>query len=163
MTEYERGFTDGIKSKVSNAITDTDVQPVNQWIRCIDRMPKDNSLVLIIGGQHRCLAVYNESKQRFYLDDDYYESSQVTHWIPIPEIPQDVPNVLRNMKAADVQPVKRGKWESSQRTIETGTVYCSNCAIEYYISDLQTVGDCNGIVHYCPNCGARMDLGDEKT
>ena len=56
----------------------------------------------------------------------------------------------------DVQPVKHGRWESSQRTIETGTVYCSNCAIEYYISDLQTVGDCNGIVHYCPNCGARM-------
>lgn len=60
-----------------------------------------------------------------------------------------------------VQPVKHGKWESSQRTIETGTVYCSNCAIEYYISDLRTVGDCNGIVHYCPNCGARMD-GDTE-
>jgi hypothetical protein len=73
-------------------------------------------------------------------------------------------NVLEDIltvKAADVQPVKHGKWESSQRTIETGTVYCSNCAIEYYISDLQTVGDCNGIVHYCPNCGARMD-GDAK-
>lgn len=69
----------------------------------------------------------------------------------------DVPNVLRNIPSAGVQPVKRGKWESSQRTIETGTVYCSNCAIEYYISDLQTVGDCNGIVHYCPNCGARME------
>lgn len=63
---------------------------------------------------------------------------------------------IKDIKAADVQPVKRGRWESSQRTIETGTVYCSNCAIEYYISDLQTVGDCNGIVHYCPNCGADM-------
>ena len=72
-------------------------------------------------------------------------------------------DVVGSVEAADVQPVKHGKWESSQRTIETGTVYCSNCAIEYYISDLQTVGDCNGIVHYCPNCGARMDLGDEKT
>ena len=70
---------------------------------------------------------------------------------------------VREVPTAGVQPVKHGKWESSQRTIETGTVYCSNCAIEYYISDLQTVGDCNGIVHYCPNCGARMDLGDEKT
>lgn len=64
--------------------------------------------------------------------------------------------VIENMPAADVQPIKHGRWESSQRTIETGTVYCSNCAIEYYISDLQTVGDCNGIVHYCPNCGAKM-------
>ena len=58
--------------------------------------------------------------------------------------------------SADVQPVKHGKWLSTQRTVETGTVYCSNCAIEYYISALQTVGDCNGIVHYCPNCGTRM-------
>lgn len=68
---------------------------------------------------------------------------------------------MLNIPTADVQPVKHGKWESSQRTIETGTVYCSNCAIEYYISDLQTVGDCNGIVHYCPNCGARMN-GDAE-
>lgn len=67
---------------------------------------------------------------------------------------------IKDIKTADVQPVKHGRWESSQRTIETGTVYCSNCAMEYYISDLQTVGDCNGIVHYCPNCGARMDLKD---
>ena len=64
--------------------------------------------------------------------------------------------IIEQITAEDVQPVKHGKWESSQRTIETGTVYCSNCAIEYYISDLQTVGDCNGIVHYCPNCGAKM-------
>ena len=64
---------------------------------------------------------------------------------------------MLNVPSADVQPVKRGKWLSTQRTVETGTVYCSNCAIEYYISALQTVGDCNGIVHYCPNCGARMD------
>jgi hypothetical protein len=73
------------------------------------------------------------------------------------EILNAVDNDLSFIPAADVQPVKHGKWESSQRTIETGTVYCSNCAIEYYVSDLQTVGDCNGIVHYCPNCGARME------
>ena len=69
-------------------------------------------------------------------------------------------NDIMRFPRADVQPVKHGKWESSQRTIETGTVYCSNCAIEYYISDLKTVGDCNGIVHYCPNCGARMKQED---
>ena len=71
-------------------------------------------------------------------------------------IRQLVLDIIDGEMLADVKPVKRGKWESSQRTIETGTVYCSNCAIEYYISDLQTVGDYNGIVHYCPNCGADM-------
>ena len=76
------------------------------------------------------------------------------------EILDSVDTNLCYIPAADVQPVKHGRWESSQRTIETGTVYCSNCAIEYYISDLKTVGDCNGIVHYCPNCGARMKQED---
>lgn len=84
-----------------------------------------------------------------------------THSNPVKKAYTRAVAIIEQIAADDVQPVKRGRWESSQRTIETGTVYCSNCAIEYYISDLQTVGDCNGIVHYCPNCGARMDGGNE--
>lgn len=113
--EYERGFKDGLKSKIGDellpmieqilvGVSDAvkSVIPLmvdrmeiktnldsNDWIPCSERMPEDNSLVLIIGGGHRCIAVYNESKQRFYLEDDYYEVSQVTHWLPVPEIPQE--------------------------------------------------------------------------
>lgn len=96
-----------------------------------------------------------------YLSDWYISSvgDEPPVWTDahIEELLNDFIVIPKDTKAVDVQPVKHGRWESSQRTIETGTVYCSNCAIEYYISDLQAVGDCNGIVHYCPNCGARMD------
>lgn len=115
--EYERGFKDGLKSKIGDellpmteqilvSVSDAikSVIPLmvdrmeikanldsNDWIPCSERLPEDNSLVLIIGGGHRCIAVYNESKQRFYLDDDYcyVKVSQVTHWLPVPEIPQE--------------------------------------------------------------------------
>lgn len=132
MTEYERGFIDGIKSKVSaeltptlinvsrtmlemlkpvlstalenalndnNAITDTDVQPVNQWISCQDKMPEDNTSVLFVYvsengiksvhyGYHQTIKGLGSSWVKpsggwQYCDDD------VTHWQPIPEPPKD--------------------------------------------------------------------------
>ena len=56
----------------------------------------------------------------------------------------DVPNVLRNMKAADVQPVKRGRWEG----VDYDTFFkCSECG---HMTDWQRY-------KYCPYCGARMD------
>ena len=60
---------------------------------------------------------------------------------------------------ADVQPAKCGKWITWD---DSGFTKCSCCNSEYYIADLQTVGDSEGFVNFCPNCGARMDLGDEK-
>lgn len=55
----------------------------------------------------------------------------------------DVPNVLRNMKAADVQPVKRGKCVIDNEGYER----CSVCnehetGMRYFT--------------FCPRCGARM-------
>lgn len=132
MTEYERGFIDGIKSKVSaeltptlinvsktmlemlkpvlstalenalndnNAITDTDVQPVDRWISCKDKMPEDNTLVLFVYvsengvksvhyGYHQTLKGLGSSWAKpsggwQYCDDD------ITHWQPLPEPPKD--------------------------------------------------------------------------
>lgn len=58
------------------------------------------------------------------------------------------------VKAADVQPVKCGRWITWD---DSGFTKCSCCNSEYYISDLQVVGDSEGFVGFCPNCGARMD------
>ena len=57
-------------------------------------------------------------------------------------------------KASDVQPVKHGRWITWD---DSGFTKCSCCNSEYYIADLQTVGDSEGFVNFCPNCGARMD------
>lgn len=62
----------------------------------------------------------------------------------------DVPNVLRNMKAADVQPVKRGRW--IMHSDYPDKIICSHCnsACDAYFCERDSM-------KYCPNCGARME------
>lgn len=62
-------------------------------------------------------------------------------------------DVIKNAPDADVQPVKHGRWITWD---DSGFTKCSCCNSEYYISDLQVVGDSEGFVDFCPNCGARM-------
>ena len=65
----------------------------------------------------------------------------------------DVPNVLRNMKAADVQPLKHGKWEYIRNVKLSGTIKlceCNQCHNKIF-----------GGLNYCGNCGAKMD-GDAE-
>lgn len=56
-------------------------------------------------------------------------------------------DVIQTAPAADVQPVKHGRW------IGEGVlkIYCSNCSKtpDGWPTPMQT--------DYCPNCGARMD------
>lgn len=54
----------------------------------------------------------------------------------------------------DVQPVKHGKWEVGDISYRypSGVHYCSVCD---YIDPFST-----GSMHYCPNCGAKMDGED---
>lgn len=61
-----------------------------------------------------------------------------------------VPQFLDDEPAADVQLVKRGKWDG---------YICSECNVcaDYFVS-----GDFyfDEKPNFCPNCGARMDLKD---
>lgn len=68
----------------------------------------------------------------------------------------DVPNILRNMKAADVQPVKRGKWEEVTDYGGWGDTHyrCSVCGEEWYLEDGKPK---DNNMNFCPWCGARMD------
>ena len=63
-----------------------------------------------------------------------------------------VPNTIKNMPAADVAPVRHGRWVEKEK-YTFGIMYdCSLC--EDRILD-------NGHPwNYCPNCGAKMDGGD---
>ena len=58
-----------------------------------------------------------------------------------------------DMPAADVQPVKYGRWEN---TNIPNQLRCSNCEIIHFIAQYP-----HGDIKYCPNCGARMD-GDAE-
>ena len=57
--------------------------------------------------------------------------------------------------AADVAPVRHGRWVDAYPDIESNPMFmygiCSECGFEQGISKY---------LNYCPNCGAKMDEGD---
>lgn len=64
-------------------------------------------------------------------------------------------NRVRELPAADVQPVKHGRWLPSDSCITTayGTIHCQICS--ECGADLMEDSDYD--YDFCPNCGARMD------
>ena len=56
--------------------------------------------------------------------------------------------ILNQFPAADVEPVRHGRWEKRGQEI-----YCSECGEEsgYTWAGVSRYSD------YCPNCGAKMD------
>ena len=58
---------------------------------------------------------------------------------------------IENASTADVQEVKHGKWLMYKFGLEVVT--CSNCGAVYEGGDS---------FRFCPKCGARMDLEEEK-
>lgn len=65
--------------------------------------------------------------------------------------------ILRELPVADVEPVRRGRWERCfedwRQQIEGDK--CSACGFEYYGTGISRF-------HYCPNCGAKMDGGTDN-
>lgn len=83
----------------------------------------------------------------------------------------DVPNVLRNIPSADVQPVKRGKWvwkerhRNSYRVVKGIDEYGKEGNLQIHEEYKEQVNYCPEcgkqgheiFLNYCPNCGAKMD------
>ena len=65
--------------------------------------------------------------------------------------------VVRDFPPADVAPVVHGNWvscfEDWRKKIEGDK--CSSCGFEHYGTNIRSY-------NFCPNCGAKMDLEDEK-
>ena len=62
---------------------------------------------------------------------------------------------ISNLPAADVAQVRHGKWESEENVFDDNTWICSVCHEPWVLID-GTPKD--NYMHYCPNCGCRMDL-----
>lgn len=68
---------------------------------------------------------------------------------------REIEEVLRAVPAADVAPVRNGKWVHSRYencSEQFEIVKCSCCGHEAYAMAFYVRGG-----NYCPNCGARMD------
>ena len=69
--------------------------------------------------------------------------------------------IIRDMPAADVQPVKRGSWIAENRDNRryADCYTCTNCHCYIYTYTLMKACDFD----FCPNCGARMtEEGDAE-
>ena len=71
----------------------------------------------------------------------------------------EIEKAINDIPAADVQEVKRGKW---QQTTEPGgwrEYECASCSVcgESFVLDEWGMDDFTSLMNYCPNCGARME------
>ena len=57
---------------------------------------------------------------------------------------------IEALEPADVVPVRHGKW--THKPDVYGVVYCSECNYELHANSTS----------FCPNCGAKMDGGEDE-
>lgn len=70
---------------------------------------------------------------------------------------KNVNDVIDCVPAADVAPVRRGRWEYIPQTLNTlSQLRCPFC--RWWSSDPSI----DGVYTYCPSCGAKMDLEVEN-
>ena len=87
---------------------------------------------------------------------EYVTKEQVIDWYrPYGQTDEPIPfetlvSDLRDMKAANVAPVRHGRWIAIKVPNEWDKGQCSQCRSIFNSSVWGT--------NYCPNCGAKMDL-----
>ncbi len=57
---------------------------MSEWIRCSDRLPVDDQTVLAFHHDNCDLMFFEDGIWR---DREYNVSWEVTHWMPLPELP----------------------------------------------------------------------------
>lgn len=77
------------------------------------------------------------------IEDFEYCNQENSTWTP-----QRVKTLLMRIPAADVEPVRRGRWKRYSTTM----MECSLCGKH----------TARHKFNYCPNCGAKMDLEGEN-
>ena len=85
---------------------------------------------------------------------EYVTKEQVIDWYrPYGQTDEPIPfetlvSDLRDMKTADVAPMRHERWEIVVGSDGKEHMVCTGCRKQQ---------DLTGVFSYCPNCGARMD------
>ena len=90
---------------------------------------------------------------------EYVTKEQVIDWYrPYGQTDEPIPfetlvSDLRDMKTADVATVRHAMWEVVVGSDGKEHMVCTGCRKQQ---------DLTGVFSYCPNCGCRMDGGDDE-
>lgn len=69
---------------------------------------------------------------------------------------------IKQLPIADVEQVRHARWVTLTECANEGA-YCSLCHKKVYRADYAWCNKRNKVrSNYCPNCGARMDLEEER-
>lgn len=80
--------------------------------------------------------------------------------MPKPASIASLTDAINRTPAADVEPVRCGRWELHGNDDDISASYfCSLCGYNF---DEDEFLDRWSHIRYCPNCGAKMDLEDEN-
>ena len=92
-------------------------------------------------------------REAAYKACEAYFSGVCVYDVSASEVINDFENVIDAVPTADVAPVRHGHWvkEKPDVLIHWHCSVCKNC---YYLEEPNA--------NYCPNCGAKMDGGEEK-
>ena len=86
LTEEERDDLDNLVSRIV-AVVKTEAQAVLKWISVKDNLPPANILVLGMSQtRSNIFNIYN------VMALDEFEEADVTHWMPLPDAPQEPTN-----------------------------------------------------------------------
>lgn len=71
--------------------------------------------------------------------------------------------LIVNAPAEDVLPVRHGRWIETTQPMGWDEVTCAECSEcgEDFVLDEWGMEDMKNLMHYCPNCGAKMDEEEE--
>lgn len=146
----------------------------SEWISVDDRLPPYGERVLVVNETYEVERGYTRYDIGITIRDPHlnftFWGHKVTYWMPLPEqlIGMITSNILSKVKSAlserlsaDVQPAKHAKWISYGRDNDWMKYYrCSSCNGE--IVDASGLAEISKKYKFCPNCGARMDGGEEE-
>lgn len=72
-------------------------------------------------------------------------------------------DAIEAVPAADVEPVRHGRWIQSTEECGWSELECAECSecAEDYVLDEWGYEDFSKFMNYCPNCGAKMDKEED--
>lgn len=70
----------------------------------------------------------------------------------------DIKPIINSIPAADVRPVRRGKWIQTTQPMGWRDEDCAECSVcgEDFVLDEWAMDEFTNLMNFCPNCGADM-------